>query len=894
MLGKRNALCCTAVSALTLSLLAANAAQAQETGPDGQAQANSGTSGSGIADIIVTANRREESAQTVPVAITAVTGEQIRELGIGTGADLTGKVPSVFVSSAGTTRNVEVIVIRGQGQTYLAPVGVVNYFNDVPLIQGGITAIQGAPGMFFDLESMQVLRGPQGTLFGRNTTGGAVLLGPKKPTNEFDGYVQAQIGNYKDREFEGALNLPLVDDKLAIRASFKKMDRDGYTKDVGPQAYSKAGGYQINTICGMPPEGTLGRCSPSAGFAGKDYDDRHYWHARIGVLFKPTDGIENYLVGYYGKSHDNGSGFVLDGLRADALNNNMDFSVGTLVGAATYNLNYHGTPVSLTSDLARYIQTGNSLSRQVLERQRALGARRTAMNHDTFERTKAWGLVNTLNIDLSDTLRFKSITGYQRLKQNFNWELDGSILPLLSNSPPFTTAGASAQAPDWLVGQPGDPVNVTNQSLFSQELQVQGSALDKKLEYVIGGFYSRQKPEGLQATGSFNSGTVSAGRFYFIKTTTKAIFAQATLDFGAFGPALDGVRLTGGIRRTWDDLTGSRFADDYVVAPVVEGDKLKSAATTWTVGLDYQASRSLLLYGKVTRGYKAGAFNYTSPDPLQMTAKPEYVTSYEAGFKSDFDLGAMPVRLNANIFHVDYSDIQKSAALNVPNGCDQPTRPARCAVVGNTTGLDQGAVVFNAEKAVMDGLELELVMQPVEGLRLTGGYSYIKAKYKKFNQALSGTSLQNRVDTCDGEKALIYGVPQTFDFSCIPYNLTPKNLLNLGARYEVPLSRDAGSLVFGANYSWVDRIYTSATRTEKDDPNAWIPSYGKLDLSFEWNGIMGSNFDLRVFGTNVTNKLYRVHRYPGLYTATGFTTSLYGEPRMYGASLRYRFGASAD
>jgi iron complex outermembrane receptor protein len=890
MSGKKTILCGTTALAMALGGFAAGAAHAQDAAPNEQA----GTGGTGIADIIVTANRREESAQTVPVAITAVTGEQIRELGIGTGADLTGKIPSVFVSSAGTTRNVEVIVIRGQGQTYLAPVGVVNYFNDVPLIQGGITAIQGAPGMFFDLESMQVLRGPQGTLFGRNTTGGAVLLGPKKPTNEFDGYVQVQAGNYDDLEWEGAINLPVVDDKLAIRASFKKVDRDGYTKDVGPQAYSKAGGYQINTICEPPPTGTLGRCVAGTGFKGKDYDDRHYWHARVGVLFKPTDRIENYLVGYYGKSHDNGSGFVLDGLRADAPNSNTDFSVGTLVGASTYNLNYPGTPVSLAGNYAQYVLTGNSLSRQVLERQRQLGARKTAMNQDTFEWTKAWGLVNALNIELSDTLQLKSITGYQRLKQNFSWELDGSILPILSNNPGFTTAGASAQAPDWLVGAPGDPVNVTNQSLFSQELQLQGSALDKKLEYVIGGFYSRQKPEGLQATGSFNSGSVSAGRFYAIKTTAKALFAQATLDLGAFGPALDGLRVTGGIRRTWDDLTGSRFADDYIVAPVVLGDKLKSAATTWTVGLDYQASRSLLVYGKVTRGYKAGAFNYTGPDPDQLTAKPEFVTSYEAGFKSDFEVGTMPVRLNANVFHVDYTDIQKSAALNVPNGCDQPVKPARCAVVGNTTGLDQGAVVFNAEKAVMDGLELELVMQPVEGLRLSGGYSYIKAKYKKFDQALSGTSLQTRVDTCDGEKTLLYGVPQTFDFSCIPYNLTPKNLLNLGARYEVPLGGNAGTLVFGANYSWVDRIYTSATRTEKDDPNAWMPSYGKLDLSFEWNGILGSSLDLRVFGTNVTDKLYRVHRYPGLYTATGFTTSLYGEPRMYGASLRYRFGASAD
>ena len=175
---------------------------------EGQPQAGN----QGIADIVVTANRRAENAQTVPVAVTAVSGEQMRELGIGSAADLNGKVPSVFVTSGGNQRNVEVVVIRGQGQTYLSPVGVVNYFNDVPLIQGSITAIQGAPGMFFDLQSMQVLRGPQGTLFGKNTTGGAVLLGPKRPTDKLEGYAQFQLGNYQDREFEGAINIPVVAD----------------------------------------------------------------------------------------------------------------------------------------------------------------------------------------------------------------------------------------------------------------------------------------------------------------------------------------------------------------------------------------------------------------------------------------------------------------------------------------------------------------------------------------------------------------------------------------------------------------------------------------------------------------------------------------------------------
>lgn len=856
-----------------------------------QEEARANTSGSGIADIVVTANRRAENAQTVPVAVTAVTGEQMRELGISSGADLNGKVPSVFVTSGGNQRNVEVVVIRGQGQTYLSPVGVVNYFNDVPLIQGGITAIQGAPGMFFDLESMQVLRGPQGTLFGRNTTGGAVLLGPKRPTNEFDGYVQAQIGNYKDREFEGAVNVPLIDDKLMVRAAFKKVDRDGYTKDVGPQAYG------LSKVCAPPALGTLGSCTVSNGFAGKDYDDRHYWHARIGILARPVEGVENYLVAYYAKSHDNGSGFIPDDFRSHATGNPYDLSVATISAMAAYNVNNPGAPIGFTG---AGIYAANQLASQILARQATLGPRKTAVNSDTFEKTKSWGIVNTLSIDVSDALQIKSITGYQRLKQNYNWDLDGSILPILAQTPPFATPAASAEAPDWLVGNPGDSVNVANSSLFTQELQLQGSALDRKLQFVVGGFYSKQKPEGLQATGSFNAASANPGTFYAITSKAQAVFGQATLDMGAFTPGLDGLKLTAGIRRTWDKIDGSRYASNFVLDPVVLHRKLKSAATTWTVGVDYQVNNGLMLYGKVARGYKAGAFNYAGADFNQITAKPEYVTSYEIGFKSDFELGTVPVRFNANAFHVDYDGIQRAAAMNHPNGCDTTigsapgSEPARCDLIGNVTGLDQGAVTFNAGKARMRGIELELVVQPVEGLRISGSYSYIDAKYKTFIQNVSGSGLETRIDTCQGEKQLIYGVPQALDFSCIPFQVTPKNLININARYEVPLGDSVGTLAFGANYSWVDRIYNGSTTTPRDDIHAWMESYGKLDLSLEWQDVMGSNFDLRLFGTNVTDKTYRTNAYTGLRGASGFTQSLYGEPRMYGASLRYRFGASGN
>ena len=877
------------IMAVAASLVLAQPLWAQET--------PAGTVSSQFGDIVVTANRREEAIQSVPTAITAMDGAKIRELGIVTAGDLTGKVPGLMISSGGKQRSTETIVIRGQGMVNFGAVGVVNYFNEVPTLQGGVNGIQGAPGMFFDLENMQVLRGPQGTLFGKNTTGGAVLLGPKKPENEFGGYVQGQIGNYKDREIEAALNIPVIDDKLAVRLAFKSVDRDGYTKDVGPQAYSMAGGYQFNAVCAAP-EGRTGGCVSSPGFAGRDYDDRHFWHARVGVLFRPTDTIENYTVAYYAKQHDNGTGFILDGLRGSGTNPNYpvnpnDFSVRTISGANAYNVNNPTAPVTM-ANLASYLAVGNGVGNQLLARQAALGPRKTAMNTDQYGRTKSWGIINALDIGLADNFKLRSITGYQRLVQDFNWDLDGSILPQSSQIGAFQTAGALAEAPESIVGKPGARIHIDNLSQFSQELQIQGSALGNKLNYAVGGFYSKTKPEGIIATGSFNAGNRNAGSYYSIKTEARALYAQGTLDFGAFSESLDGLKLTAGIRRTWDKISGSRYASNFVLYPVVLDKKLDSAATTWTVGLDYQINRGVLIYGKVTRGYKAGVFNYLNPDANRIVAAPEYVKSYEAGFKSDFQVGGMPVRLNVNGFLMDYTNIQRGGALNLTNGCLSATPPARCALVGNTTGVDQGGSTFNAASARLKGIEAELYLRPIRGLELSGTYTFLDAKYKSFQQTFLRDSLTSQIDTCDGTKTMPAGVPVTYDFSCIPFQNTPRNMFTIGGKYTLPLGEDKGDVSITANYAWTDKMYASASTTPKDDPLAWVKAYGVLNMSLEWSDIMGKPFDLRFFMTNVTNKTYRTYAYVGMQQASGFTNSIYGEPRMYGVSLRYRFGADAD
>ncbi|MCF8709537.1 TonB-dependent receptor plug domain-containing protein [Rhizorhapis sp. SPR117] len=182
----------------------------------------------GSADIIVTARRREENLQDVPVSIVAFSQEGIRQNNVASAADLGRVAPGLVAytgNSVSSTQNS--FAIRGRGLLFGAAAGSVEtYFAEVPLSAN--YSSPELPAQFFDLASVQVLKGPQGTLFGRSTTGGAVLVQPAAPTNDWEGYGRVQLGNYNNVQVEGALNIPVIDDVLAIRLAGQHWKRDGY------------------------------------------------------------------------------------------------------------------------------------------------------------------------------------------------------------------------------------------------------------------------------------------------------------------------------------------------------------------------------------------------------------------------------------------------------------------------------------------------------------------------------------------------------------------------------------------------------------------------------------------------------------------------------------------
>jgi iron complex outermembrane receptor protein len=375
-------------SALALALattsLAPAAAYAQSDAPAAATQ-NSTTAeqdDSGLNDIVVTARRREEKLQDVPIAVTAFSPEALTQKGITDRTSLADNTPSLFTINGGYPREFAFFALRGQGPAFGSTPGVVNYFAEVP----NSVNVDGRVGTYFDLANVQVLAGPQGTLFGKNATGGNILFEPAKPKNEFGGYVRAEYGNYNDRRVEGAINVPIVSDKVLLRLAGSIGRRDGYTIDVGTK------------------------------FAGKDYDDLSYESFRVGLTIRPVDGVEIYTVGRYHHSATNGGGTVLGAFNPAAGFDATALGLGFLPVLAFY-------PGMATA----------------VAEQQARGPRRVAYDLDQFSDTEYWQVINQSSVELTDNIKLRNIVSYSQFRNRYAYDYDAT---------PFPLAGQSSQSYD--------------------------------------------------------------------------------------------------------------------------------------------------------------------------------------------------------------------------------------------------------------------------------------------------------------------------------------------------------------------------------------------------------------------------------------------------------------
>ncbi len=327
-------------------------------------QASATPAATQVGEVLVTARRQVEDARDVPMAIDVVDGRQIQDLHVQELQDLQRYVPSLQTSQI--NRDDAFITMRGQGPGVGAFPGVLTYFNDVPFHGLG-------QGSYYDLEGIQVLKGPQGTLFGRNSNGGAVLFTSARPGSELGGYLQGTAGDHSDLELEGAANLPLVRDVLLLRVAGAVADRDGFTQLLG---------------------------------SNRRLDDRNFQAARVSLRWLPTQGVTNDLVADWTRIRTNGTSSILIGLNPNG-------------------------PLAQFPPITGVAQAAFGL----LAQQQALGPRtQVGASTDPTHKVDSWGVTDRLEVALPANLGFTNILAVRRYKKLFRSDYDGTQLPLVDYS----------------------------------------------------------------------------------------------------------------------------------------------------------------------------------------------------------------------------------------------------------------------------------------------------------------------------------------------------------------------------------------------------------------------------------------------------------------------------
>ena len=773
----------------------------------------------GIEEVVITARRTAENQQDVPIAVSVMSADDLQREQINTPQDLQGRVPSLVIGSNSQMRNTESPTIRGQGAQFGASPGVVIYMAEVALPSDPVANYQGGPGKFYDLSNLQILKGSQGTLFGRNTTGGAMLLEPHKPEPEFSAALRAGASNYSGRSYEGTVNLPLLDDRLMARFGGQFMERDGFTHDV---------------------------------VSGKDYDSKHYWTTRAGLSWRPTERIDNYLMGYYTDSSDNGTATVIKNINREGLNQAIPSTIG--LGALAQIPGLDLTQVlNLGCLTLNLFGPSTNCGQDILDEQQARGNRKVQLSGDPTDALRTGAVIDNFSYDLNDELTLRNIASYSAFKHQYRWDLDGSRAAFNE----FVNPKNSFE---------------TDLSTYTEELQLQGKALDDALKYVVGGYYEHTDSKGeIDGVSLF---FVNVLQQYDISKWSAAPFAQGSYDLGTLSDALSGLSLTAGLRYTWDHTGGTAAIRQTVMGalPLVDESheaKTDDSALTYTVGLDYKIGATLL-YGKLSRGYKSGGISVIVVNPEHYTYKPEFVSNYEIGEKADFDIAGMPARLNAAVYYTSYEDLQKA-------GADSYVPPNSVSPVPQL-----GQAVFNVGKASVAGFELDATLQPFTGFTVVGTYGYTHGKYQKFDLLYGGATQQ--LD-CSGEQKQRGSV---LDLSCIPYE-APKQQFSLSGRYLLPLDASYGDIEVSTTYAWTASRYTSQTTLPGDEPGARLPAAGLLNASLSWSHILGSQFDAQLYGSNLTDKEYQISN-SNQWHLTYVQAEIYSEPRIIGLNLGYRWG----
>jgi iron complex outermembrane recepter protein len=815
------------LAATALAGLTAAPAWSQPQGVPAEPAAGAASNETGIAEIVVTAQKRSENLQRVPIAISAVTADALRGKDISDIRAVSNLVPNVTLDASAPFSGSSSVLsasIRGIGQDDFAfnlDPGVGVYVDGVYLAR-----TVGANQNLLDVDRIEILKGPQGTLFGRNTIGGAISIVTRTPGNQFRLTGQVTTGSYNRRDIAVSADVSITD-TLTSSLTFSSVQHDGYQRVI---PYTAAGPYVADHPVSftLPDRGTYSRLGGQNQQTGRA---KLVWHASDDLVITAagdwTHEDQSATASTLIKTFTTGPGNLLAAYNACV--------AGAPILLCTTPRANAGTPVARTNSLFY----GDQFITGDIDKTYATG--------ENFSRLTTYGAALTIDYSLPFDAHLKSITAYRHL----NWKaaLDGDGSPITGNEGEFT------------VGQ----------HQISEELQLTGRAFDDRFDYALGLYYFNEKGYDHEYV-AFAGGLFQIDGNNLLNTKSYAAYAHLSYKF------TDQLSLTAGARYSVDKKKLEGFQSEvndffykasgcypYNASAALLGapanltcqqvlgfpvpgqpqrlypagvNRLTFRNFSPTIGVNFQATRDALLYAKWSRGFKDGGWTTRLTEPLPVGAAiaptfgPEKASTYEVGAKTEW----LDRHLLINVagFYTQYDGIQLTF---VPPGSSSPT-------------------IQNAGKAHIKGVEVEAQAVLTEAFRISGAVGYIDANYTSIDPAAatSGLIVSNKLPK------------------------TPKLKLSLSPQYTVALN-DGAKLVASVDYTHTSSLYNNAINS----PLLKRPSLDLFDASVRYVSSSG-RYELAVGGRNITNKRYLV---TGLDDpALGSIYGTYNAPAQWYASLR--------
>ncbi len=841
--------------AVVLALGASASAQVAPTAAPAPAPA--------IEEIVVTINKRSESLQDIAASVTALSPETLALANIESGADIATLVPNVVTKGESRTGNFS---IRGVSESFSSQSPVAYHVNGLFKL-----SLDSLLGQYYDLESIELVRGPAGTVYGRNATAGAIDFRWVKPHAKYEAQADALYGNYDHVQLRGVLNAPLFgedDERLMARLVVQRDVRDGYMND-------------------------LTRASRR-----NDPHNSDEWYSRLTLRSLPSDDVELIFRGFYNQSDaDPYVSRPLVGAYTQGFLDTREFDdddnfVAENFGVVDFDP-YQGY-TRFVESLIDNLVTSNDPKIQSLEGIIRLGARRSGVPFRDFARdimiNGSPGLIpsivdqfleppaqlgaaalpiptNPLHVRSSATQRHRTKLRVYGTEGALGWDFASAALGEFRLDFQF---GFEHVDFDQVVDADGSELPIIDvfrpqrNNLYTGELRL-SSAGDRAVDWIAGLVYFRHTRDQGPDEIIIPFGTI-VSESYEVTTGFAPFASVAVRPFELFSnaPEID-LEVFGGWRLNRDslDLTFQNLAHPSTggLPQPVRQRRAVFTEDTWELGVRWRPSENHMLYVKYAKGYKAGileADNVTGE--IRSGVEPELIRAWEAGVKSTLSDGRLQLALTG--FLSDYSDLQ----------------------VPQIVGLSQHTL--NAAAATIRGVEFEAVAQPSEGLRLQASAGYLHAAFDKFCSDDAAQNLAASDPGCPAPNPLF---PWQGESNLAGKRLedAPRWKTTLFASYQVDLGA-RGTLTPVAKFTWTDAYELRPYALRADHVDAFTRS----DVRLVWRSA-GERLSVEAFCENLENEIiYARNTTTGEFSGS-FPASLgLIPPRTYGVRVGFHWLAS--